>query len=86
MYCSSPSCVVTNDPYRLARDVHGIGFITADKIARNQGIAPDAPERVAAGVAYTLSQKADDGHVYVPQGELVQAERDAAGCAAAAGD
>ncbi|MEZ4768738.1 MAG: ATP-dependent RecD-like DNA helicase [Caldilineales bacterium] len=72
-YGDGAAAVVTNDPYRLARDVHGIGFITADKIARNQGIAPDAPERVAAGVAYTLSEKANDGHVYVPQGELVAA-------------
>ena len=72
-YGDGAAAVVTNDPYRLARDVHGIGFITADKIARNQGIASDAPERVAAGVAYTLSEKANDGHVYVPQGELVAA-------------
>ncbi len=70
-YGDSAAAVVNNDPYRLARDIYGIGFITADKIARNLGIAADAPERVAAGVAYTLAQKADDGHVYVPQGELV---------------
>ena len=72
-YGDGAAGVVRNDPYRLARDIHGIGFITADKIARNLGIAPDAPERVAAGVAYTLGKKADEGHVYVPQGELVQA-------------
>ncbi len=71
-YGDGAAGVVRNDPYRLARDIHGIGFITADKIARNLGIAPDAPERVAAGVAYTLSQKADQGHVYVPQAELVE--------------
>ncbi len=70
-YGDGAAGVVNNDPYRLARDIHGIGFLTADKIARNLGIAADAPERVAAGVAYTLSQKADDGHVYVPQAELV---------------
>ncbi len=70
-YGDSAIAVVRNDPYRLARDIHGIGFITADKIARNLGIAADAPERVAAGVAYVLSQKADEGHVYVPQSELV---------------
>ncbi len=63
--------VVRNDPYRLARDIYGIGFITADKIARNLGIAPDAPERAAAGVAYVLSQMADEGHVYVPRSELI---------------
>ena len=71
-YGDGAAGVVNNDPYRLARDIYGIGFITADKIARNLGIAPDAPERVAAGVAYTLSQKADEGHVYVPQAELVE--------------
>jgi exodeoxyribonuclease V alpha subunit len=70
-YGDGAAGVVRNDPYRLARDIHGIGFLTADKIARNLGIAPDAPERVAAGVAYTLGKKADEGHVYVPQAELV---------------
>jgi exodeoxyribonuclease V alpha subunit len=63
--------VVRSDPYRLARDVHGIGFLTADKIARELGLAHDSPQRVQAGIAYTLSQMADDGHVYAPEGELV---------------
>jgi exodeoxyribonuclease V alpha subunit len=63
--------VVRNDPYRLARDIHGIGFLTADKIARELGLAHDSPQRVDAGIAYTLSQMADDGHVYAPQGELI---------------
>jgi exodeoxyribonuclease V alpha subunit len=63
--------VVRSDPYRLARDIHGIGFLTADKIAREMGLAHDSPQRVEAGIAYTLSQMADDGHVYAPQGELV---------------
>jgi exodeoxyribonuclease V alpha subunit len=62
--------VVTSDPYRLAADIYGIGFITADKIARELGIAADAPERVAAGVAYVLSQAADEGNVYLPAAEL----------------
>jgi exodeoxyribonuclease V alpha subunit len=63
--------VVRNDPYRLARDIHGIGFLTADKIARELGLAHDSPERVQAGISYTLSQMADGGHVYAPEGELV---------------
>ncbi len=64
--------VLKNDPYRLAREVHGIGFITADKIARNLGIPEDAPERIAAAVAYLLSEEADrSGHVYLPRSELV---------------
>ncbi len=65
--------IVRRDPYRLARDIPGIGFITADRIARNLGLAMDSPARAAAGVTYVLSQHADDGHVYVPQSELVDA-------------
>jgi exodeoxyribonuclease V alpha subunit len=63
--------VVQEDPYRLAREIRGIGFKTADQIARNMGLPPDSPRRVAAGVAYALGEKADEGHVYMPQGELV---------------
>jgi exodeoxyribonuclease V alpha subunit len=63
--------VVRSDPYRLARDIHGIGFLTADKIARELGLAHDSPQRVQAGISYALSQMADDGHVYAPQGELI---------------
>ena len=63
--------VVRNDPYRLARDIHGIGFLTADKIARELGMAHDSPQRVQAGISYTLGKMADDGHVYAPQGELI---------------
>jgi exodeoxyribonuclease V alpha subunit len=62
--------VVRHDPYRLARDIYGIGFLTADKIARELGLAHDSPQRVQAGVTYTLSQMADDGHVFAPRGEL----------------
>ncbi len=62
--------VVQQDPYRLARDIYGIGFLTADKIARNLGIPEDSPQRVAAGVSYVLSELADEGHVYAPQDEL----------------
>lgn len=65
--------VVRHDPYRLARDVYGIGFITADKIAQAVGIAHDAPERVAAGVQHVLNSFADDGHVFARRPQLVQA-------------
>jgi exodeoxyribonuclease V alpha subunit len=63
--------VVRVNPYQLARDIHGIGFLTADKIARELGVTHDSPLRVQAGITYTLSQMADDGHVYAPQSELV---------------
>ena len=64
--------VVRGDPYRLARDIHGIGFLTADKIAQKLGLPPDSPQRVKAGIAYVLSQLADDGHVYAPQEKLIK--------------
>jgi exodeoxyribonuclease V alpha subunit len=63
--------VVQEDPYRLARDIWGVGFKTADKVAQDLGLPHDAPSRVQAGVAYALSQLADEGHVYVPEEELV---------------
>jgi len=75
--------IVTADPYRLARDIYGIGFITADKIAREIGIAQDAPERVAAGVAYVLGQAADEGSVYLPAGELTKRAAELLGVPAA---
>ena len=65
--------VVKNTPYQLARDIFGIGFLTADKIARNMGIEADAPQRVAAGVEFTLNQLADQGHVYAPRDHLIEA-------------
>ncbi|MFN2189029.1 MAG: helix-hairpin-helix domain-containing protein, partial [Candidatus Promineifilaceae bacterium] len=63
--------VVQSTPYRLVKDVFGIGFITADKIAQALGMAKDDPGRIEAGIAYTLGKMAGDGHVYVPQEELV---------------
>lgn len=72
-YGDAAISVVKNDPYRLARDIFGIGFVTADKIARNIGIQADAPQRVAAGIEYTLNQLADEGHVFAPRDHLIQA-------------
>lgn len=61
---------VEEDPYRLARDIYGIGFKTADKIARALGLPVDHPRRLEAGVVYALTQALDDGHVYLPEAEL----------------
>ncbi len=63
--------IVQRDPYRLARDIWGVGFKTADKVASDLGLPRDAPGRVQAGVVYTLSQLADDGHVYAPEEQLL---------------
>lgn len=63
---------VRDDPYRLARDIYGVGFKTADKIARDLGLPPDHPARLEAGLVYVLNQAVDDGHMYLPATELIQ--------------
>ncbi|MFE3017461.1 ATP-dependent RecD-like DNA helicase [Streptomyces sp. NPDC059256] len=63
--------VVKNQPYRLAADVWGIGFLTADKIAQAVGIPHDSPERVKAGLQYALSQSTDQGHCFLPEDRLI---------------
>ena len=56
--------VVKNDPYRLAQDIYGIGFKTADRIARSMGIPHDSPQRIRAGLQYVLGTFSDDGHCF----------------------
>jgi exodeoxyribonuclease V alpha subunit len=63
--------VVRDNPYRLALDIHGIGFLTADRIAQKLGFAPDAPQRAEAGILHALHAMADEGHVYAPYEELM---------------
>lgn len=71
-YGDEAIATVTNNPYQLATDIYGIGFLTADKIARNLGIAPDSEFRYQAGILHVLSTAAEDGHCFLPQLELVQ--------------
>ncbi len=63
--------VVRREPYRLAGDVWGVGFKTADQIAQRLGIPHDSPERVKAGLQFALSQASDDGHCYLPEADLL---------------
>jgi exodeoxyribonuclease V alpha subunit len=63
--------VVRREPYRLAGEVWGIGFKTADQLAQRLGIPHDSPQRVKAGLQFALSQAAEDGHCYLPETELV---------------
>jgi exodeoxyribonuclease V alpha subunit len=62
--------VLQENPYRLAIDVFGIGFVTADKIAQSMGFATDSPLRVRAGVLHVMNQLIGEGNVYVPIMEL----------------
>jgi exodeoxyribonuclease V alpha subunit len=64
--------MVRENPFRLATDIFGIGFVTADRIAEKMGIAKDAPIRIEAGILYVLHQLADEGHVYYPDTLLMK--------------
>jgi exodeoxyribonuclease V alpha subunit len=70
-YGDASISVVKNQPYRLAADVWGIGFLTADRLAQAVGIPHDSPERVKAGLQYALSQATDSGNCYLPQEQLI---------------
>jgi exodeoxyribonuclease V alpha subunit len=63
--------VMTENPYRLARDIRGIGFKTADAIAMKLGIEKTAMIRVRAGISYALTEAMDEGHCRLPADELV---------------
>ncbi len=63
--------VVRENPFRLATDIFGIGFRTADAIAAKLGIPKDAPMRAEAGILYVLQQLAAEGHVYYPHDALI---------------
>jgi exodeoxyribonuclease V alpha subunit len=63
--------VMTQNPYRLARDIRGIGFKTADAIAMKLGIEKTAMVRVRAGISYALTEAMDEGHCGLPTDELL---------------
>ncbi|AJC58261.1 MULTISPECIES: ATP-dependent RecD-like DNA helicase [Streptomyces] len=70
-YGDASISVVKNQPYRLAADVWGIGFLTADRIAQSVGIPHDSPDRVKSGLQYALSQSTDQGHCFLPEEQLI---------------
>ena len=70
-YGQDAIAIVTENPYRLARDIRGIGFLSADTIAQKIGIAQDSPLRARAGVSYALAEAAGEGHCGLPRSQLV---------------
>jgi exodeoxyribonuclease V alpha subunit len=70
-YGAEAKQVITNEPYRVAREIDGIGFKTADRIAINLGYANDAAPRLDAGLVYALETLQEEGHTAYPRGELV---------------
>lgn len=76
--------VLQANPYRLAQDIHGIGFKTADQIARQLGLAADAPERVRAALLHSLAAAAGNGHTCLPENDALDQARELIGVEAAA--
>ncbi len=68
--------IVRENPYRLARDLYGTGFITADKIAQHLGIDRNSLIRAKAGLLYVLDQLTGEGHVYYPENQLIHKTRE----------
>ena len=71
-YGNEAIATVIENPYQLADDIYGIGFLTADRIARNVGVSPWSKYRYKSGLLHVLSQAAEDGHCFLPQPELVE--------------
>ena len=71
--------LVSENPYRLARDIRGIGFRTADQIAAKLGIEPTAMIRVRAGISFALAEAMEQGHCGLPEAELVDLAAEPAG-------
>ena len=78
-YKNRSIAVVTENPYRLAMDIFGIGFVIADSIAEKLGVPKDSPLRVEAGILYVLHQLSDEGHVFYPYEYLVNKSRETLG-------
>ena len=71
-YGNNAVTLLRENPYRLATDISGIGFKTADKIAKNLGVPQDSPLRTQAGILFLLWEAAEEGHVFLPAEELVE--------------
>jgi exodeoxyribonuclease V alpha subunit len=70
-YGQDAIAIVSENPYRLARDIRGMGFLSADIIAQKIGIARDSPLRAQAGVSYALAEASSQGHCGLPYSQLV---------------
>ena len=64
--------IIKENPYRMAEDIAGIGFKTADRIAYSMGIPTDSPDRVKSGIKYILSESLLDGNVFMPKDSLIR--------------
>jgi len=72
VYGQAAIATVKANPYRLAQDIYGIGFQTADRIAQKLGVPSDSPFRARAGIVHILQAMSDEGHVYAREADLLQ--------------
>lgn len=71
-YGAATVATVKENPYRLIEDIRGVGFRTADKLARELGLPIDHPARIEAGVCFAMQESAQDGHVFLPRARLIE--------------
>jgi len=64
--------IVSENPYRLAMEITGVGFLTADRLAVNLGFALDSPLRAEAGILFVMHEAAEEGHVCMPRSLLIE--------------
>ena len=70
-YGDDAIATVTTNPYQLAIDIFGIGFLTADRIAVNVGVAPDSQFRYRAGILHVLNKASEDRHCFLPESQII---------------
>jgi len=75
-YGAQAVTVMQENPYRLAADIFGIGFLTADRIAAKLGFEKETPARLEAGLLHTLHSMSQEGHVYYPLAPLLEKSRE----------
>ena len=79
-YGQGAVAAIRENPYRLSKDVWGMGFLTADRIAQKMGVAPESEQRVSAGLRHVLETSSQsDGHVYLPREAIISAASEALG-------
>ena len=71
-YGQQAVAMVRSNPYQLANDIRGIGFATADKVAKSLGFEANSPHRISAGVLHILREHASEGHIFCPFDALYQ--------------
>lgn len=79
-YGDEAQAVLQENPYRMAQDIRGIGFKTADDIAYRLGVANDAPERLKAGLLHVLETAAQNGHCCLPEAKTIEKALELLGC------